>query len=746
MKNSTNFPELLAPAGTLSTALAAYAAGADAVYCGVGRFNAREMGTNFSLEDLSRLSRKAKTMGRRFYLTLNTLVKETEWEPFGQTVEEIAQLDPDAVIVQDIGVARFLRTYYPELELHASTQMGIHNSAGIEEARKMGIRRVILERQISFEELKQIVAASPLDIEVFIHGALCCSLSGRCLFSSWMGGWSGNRGRCKQPCRRRFHGTEDGAPKSGFFFSTQDLYSLDMIDTLQKAGVKSLKIEGRLKQPDYVFKVVQAYRMVLDAPSESRPQVLGEARKVLSSSYGRRWSHGFATEQDMADLVQYDSLGVSGQLVGTVAHAKKGGFGLKVSRRIRLGDRLRIQPDSGDEGPSFTLTALRDGKQSVSTAREGGEIFVPYDREVPPGGRVYRVGSSVKGVSFDGSGLPLYQKVRRFELDVHLSRQGIRVAVDSRLWEVLEEFDEARKHPLDTKKVEEEFRRTRNDRLGVSICRVSVEGKPFIPAAGLKQLRRDFWEWFEAGLSPEVPGKRRFSLPQNKIQDFSPDDLFPVVMKPTNATKIPVPAGALVSLPLKPPKKASCNPEYEYILPSFCAEGDLGFLKELVSAAIAAGCRRFRITSLYQLSLFDETAGRNDLFLAAAYPLPAANSLAAAELQDRGVGRVQAWLELEKPAIEALRDASSLPVEVYRYGRPPLLITRARIPVSGPISDSRGGQFQVSGADDTGLTILYPGQPLEVPPVDGTADCFDYLNAASGESPTTAFNFDRELV
>ena len=745
MKNSTDLPELLAPAGTLNAALAAYAAGADAVYCGVGRFNAREMGTNFSYDDLSRLSQKAKTLGKRFYLTLNTLVKETEWEDFDETVQKIALLDPDAVILQDIGVARFLRTWYPQLELHASTQMGIHNSSGILEAARMGISRVILERQITLRELKKIVPASPLDIEVFIHGALCCSLSGNCLFSSWMGGWSGNRGRCKQPCRRRFHGTEEGSPKSGFFFSTQDLYTLDMIDELQQAGVKSLKIEGRLKQPDYVFKVVQAYRMVLDAPSGTRSQVLGEARKILSSSYGRRWSHGFATEKDMAELVQYDSLGVSGQLVGTLANAKKGGFTLKVSRRLRLGDRLRIQPASGDEGPAFTVTAMRDGMRPVSTASEGMEVFIPCDREVPAAGRVYRIGSSVKGVSFDGSGLPLYQPVRRFDLDIHLSRRGIRVSAGGRTWESFEDFDEAQRHPLDREKVEEEFRRSRNSGLGAAFCRVSVDGKPFVPAARLKQLRRDFWEWFESNLPPEAAVDRpsKFSRKSPGImQSRTEQELLPVLIQQNKKDSPKSVPGAVTALPLS---GAPCLPEHEYILPGFCAEDELDTLKRRLSAALTAGCRRFRITSLYQLPLLEELTSES-LILTAAYPLPVANVLAAEELQQRGIRRIQAWLELEKPAIEALRDASTLAVEVYRYGRPPLLVTRARIPVSGPISDSRGGQFRVSEADEAGITLLYPAQAMEVPAVPGTADCFDYLNAVPGESSTTSFNFDRELV
>jgi U32 family peptidase len=743
MNNEFPRPELLAPAGTLAAALAAYSAGADAVYCGLNRFNAREMGANFSPEDLSRLAAYAKSAGKRFYLTLNTLVKENEWEAFGETVEEAAALDPDAVILQDIGVARFLRTWFPKLELHASTQMGIHNSAGIEAARDLGLSRVILERQVPLTELKSIVANSPLAVEVFIHGALCCSISGSCLFSSWMGGWSGNRGRCKQPCRRRFHGKEQGEAKSGFFFSTQDLYSLDLIDDLQAAGVRSLKIEGRLKQPDYVRRVVQAYRMVLDADMGDRSGVLGEARLILSGSFGRRWSHGFATEEDMETLIQYDSLGVSGQLVGAVTAVGSGGFRMRLSRKIHVGDRLRVQSDSGDEGPSFTLTTLKLGNAGVVSASAGQEAFALCDREVPGRGKVYRVGSSLKGGIPDGSGLALYRKPRAFDLAVRVTEDGIEVQAGDLRWKRQEAFDTARKHPLAAETVAAEFRRTRLDEIALGECRVEIEGNPFLPASLLKGLRREFWDWFLLRIPSEeedsAPGWRSL-LEVEKHRRREPG---PTAVMSGGIMEEPLPAGAF-EVRLLP--AAGFDPEVEYLLPHFCSEGDLPGLKTRFESALREGCRRFRLSSLYQLSLVKTLVAGEQLILTAAHPLPVANALAAAELEARGVGRVQAWLELEREALEDFRDASPLPVEIYRYGRPPLLVTRARVPVEGSISDSRGGRFIVSGRDENGLTVLYPGKPMEIPALDGTADCFDYRQALRSEKETSRFNFDRELV
>ena len=231
-------PELMAPAGTLDAGLAAFDAGADAVYAGLSRFNARQRGQNLSLEELSKLVAYARRNGRRVYVTMNTLLKEDELSEAAEMLSELSAIRPDAVIVQDIGLVRMIREHFPRLVIHGSTQMAIHNSAGVKVAESMGIKRVILERQVSLDEIMQIRKETSMELEVFVHGALCCSRSGVCLLSSWMGGWSGNRGKCKQPCRRRYH-SDSG---NGFFFSTCDLYSLDAIPDLKKAGISGLKI------------------------------------------------------------------------------------------------------------------------------------------------------------------------------------------------------------------------------------------------------------------------------------------------------------------------------------------------------------------------------------------------------------------------------------------------------------------------------------------------------------------------
>ena len=213
--------ELLAPAGNPSVALAAFDAGADAVYCGLRKFNARERSENFTHEELAKVLAYAHKNRRKLYVTFNTLLKESELGDAAREMAFLAECRPDAVIVQDLGAAAMMRDYFPELTLHASTQLGIHNSAGLAMAKEFGFRRVILERQVTLEELRRMIPGGkpPLEMELFIHGALCCCVSGSCLFSSWLGGWSGNRGKCKQPCRRSYFPAEKSHGPGGFLFS-----------------------------------------------------------------------------------------------------------------------------------------------------------------------------------------------------------------------------------------------------------------------------------------------------------------------------------------------------------------------------------------------------------------------------------------------------------------------------------------------------------------------------------------------
>lgn len=770
-KTTVNKPELLAPAGNLNCALAALGSGADAVYAGVSRFNAREMGENFTFDDMSRLSAYTKKQGKKLYLTLNTLIKEHELGEFADSVGRIASLKPDAVIVQDIGVVRMLREYFPDLPIHGSTQMGIHNSAGVETAARMGMERVILERQLTNDELKTI-CQGPTEIEVFVHGALCCSISGHCLFSSWLGGWSGNRGRCKQPCRRRYHGEENGTKKSGFFFSTRDFYSLDMIDTLTEAGVCSLKIEGRLKKPDYVKSVVSAYRMMLDAPPQDKPTVLKEARSILAGSYGRKWSHGFSTPEDMASIIQYTSAGVSGRLVGTVEKTGRSGFEMSVTQRLHIGDRIRVQPKSGDEGPSITITKMSEGRAPVKSATRGSRVFIHCDKEVSERSLVYKIGESSAESVKRPADLPLYSPPVELGLEVKVTAEGLTAALLSvngsslatpLVWTDDQAVDAAQNRPLAPGDLTEAFAVTRNPELTARGIKAVTDDGLFLPAGRLKKTRRAFWEWLETQdpVAAAVSSKaERTDAPPAALKkalaaDISrpkstpgPQAVFNPTGMRTNDLGITVNALKLSGI------RDFDNKTDEIILPFFCPESGLAELGELIQQALASGIKRFRITSLYQFNFFKDM---EDIVLTASYPLPSANSFAAAEVAELGASRAQIWLELDSDAIAAAAAAWPVTPEIYRRGKPFLLATRAELDIEGQISDSRGKTFIVEkdcradldfsapGAPGS-LSCIFPLEVLTLPKVKRCDEFFDLSRTAGRGIKETSFNYDFSLI
>ena len=335
-------PEILAPAGNIEMALAAYDAGADAVYLGCGNFNARRRAVNFSLDDLGALVNHAHNNGRKTYVTVNTLVKECELDAVAELLGDIASTQADAVIIQDAGVLHIARKYFPMLECHASTQMCIHNVSGILQAAAWGCKRVILERQITLQEIKQCAAAAAsagVELEVFIHGSMCASLSGRCLWSAASGGESGNRGCCKQPCRREYILNATGRkPVTGHWLSMHDMAGVCFFEELMNNGIRSFKIEGRLRSPDYAAKAVAAYVFLRDALLAARTpaakaSALAEAEAMLARTPARFPGPGPALEKNDQWLKPFEAAAF-GTEAGIVKAVAQRGIAVQLSAKI----------------------------------------------------------------------------------------------------------------------------------------------------------------------------------------------------------------------------------------------------------------------------------------------------------------------------------------------------------------------------------------------------------------------------
>ena len=276
MRRVTDLPELLAPAGDMECLAAAISAGADAVYLGGLKFGARAFAKNFSPEELSWAVKLCHLHGVRLYVTLNTLIYDKEIEEAVAYAESLHRIGVDALIVADLGIASLIRERIPDLEIHASTQMGVHNRAGADVAYSLGAARVVLARECSGADIKKITEEAKPEIEVFLHGALCVCHSGQCLFSSMVGGRSGNRGECAQPCRLPYNNGK-------YILSLKDLSLANHIKELVSSGVSSLKIEGRMKSPSYVFEVTSIYRRLLDECREATR----EENARLSAAFSR---------------------------------------------------------------------------------------------------------------------------------------------------------------------------------------------------------------------------------------------------------------------------------------------------------------------------------------------------------------------------------------------------------------------------------------------------------------------------
>ncbi|MCC7299856.1 MAG: U32 family peptidase [Verrucomicrobia bacterium] len=349
-----SLPELLSPAGTPESAWAALAYGADAVYAGLPRFSARAEAGNFSAEALDELIGYAHHLGRRVYVTFNTLVQQCELDAALETLALIRDLNADGVIVQDMGVVRLAQKKFPQLRLHASTQLAVHNLEGAKQLAAIGFKRVVLARELSLKEIAHISLNCGIETETFIHGALCYSYSGLCLFSSHLMGRSGNRGRCAYCCRQSF---ESGG-KETLPFSMKDFSAAEHIPELLAAGVASLKIEGRMKSPLYVAAVTDFYRKTLAGDTGNSAQRLADIRTIFGRPYTDLYLDG--SDNNPVDPVND---GHRGALIGTAKAVNGSWLILHSNRTLQKHDGLKFENSYGFAADEMRLASDPESKR-----------------------------------------------------------------------------------------------------------------------------------------------------------------------------------------------------------------------------------------------------------------------------------------------------------------------------------------------------------------------------------------------
>ncbi len=462
--------ELLAPAGGMQALIAAVQNGADAVYIGAKAFGARAGADNFDASALEEAARYCHRRGVKLYITLNTLLRDAEMDAFYHTAREAVEAGVDAAIVQDLGAARLLRDSFPALHLHASTQMAISTARGAAFAKSLGMTRVVPARECTLEEIARI-AGSGLEVEVFAHGALCVCYSGQCLLSSMLGGRSGNRGRCAQPCRLPY--TMNG--RTAHFLSPADLCTLEDLPALLQAGARSLKIEGRLKRPEYVAVVTAAYRRALDRALCGKHADSADREGLLAIFNRGGFTRGYAFSKNDADIMYTERPNHLGLRVGQVLRVKNGRARVRADVPLHSGDGLEARGPGGDHG--ILVQTAPDGTLRVPEGvRPGDVLFRTTDAEQMRAAQESWQGEHrlrrVDGRFTARVGAPC-----RLELG-GCAAEGALV-------------QPARGRPLDESAVRRQIEKLGDTTLELGALHIEMDENAFLPVSALNALRRE---------------------------------------------------------------------------------------------------------------------------------------------------------------------------------------------------------------------------------------------------------------
>jgi len=386
-------PELLSPAGSLDAVRAAIANGANAIYCGVERFNARDEGAQLTLDELAQACGLAREHGARVYLTLNTLIKPAELTDALELLGSAIDRGVDAAIVQDVGLVRLIQRLYPDFEIHGSTQLTVHDEHGARFLRALGVRRVVMARENTLDDLRVIHAAVPdLGLEVFVHGALCIAYSGQCFMSGLISERSANRGSCAQSCRKDYvlrDSTTGVELDRGYLISAKDLAAYDSLSDLADLGVTCLKIEGRKKKPEYVAIVTKSYREFLDqiAEGETTPPPPDRITPLVQI-FSRGFTPGMLEGRAGRSYVTREQPDNRGHELGIVVGREGGEIIVEVTTPVRVGDGLGFEPPLGMAGGTmgFSVQSVRTLASRAGVTRQ----VIAGRKKVPTGWRVVR--------------------------------------------------------------------------------------------------------------------------------------------------------------------------------------------------------------------------------------------------------------------------------------------------------------------------------------------------------------------
>ena len=510
-----NKVELLAPAGDFSCLKAAIEAGCDAVYIGGKLFGARAFSSNFTDDEIIKAINYAHLFGVKVYVTTNTLIYDKEVERFLEYISFLHKNNVDAVIIQDLGMLDLVRQTFPNLEVHASTQMHIHNLDGASFMEKLGVKRVVLARETSISKIKEIKEKTNIDIEIFIHGALCVSYSGQCLMSSLIGNRSGNRGTCAGSCRQSYSIVDENNNiilNNKYPLSMKDLCSLENLKTLLDIGVTSLKIEGRMKSSSYVYTVVKLYRLAIDSYYKNNNIYIDEKELYnLKKIFNREFTKGFLFDEENNKVINMKRPNHQCVEIGKVINYKNNVATIKLNDEININDGLRIvgKKDIGVNVNNFYINS-----KLVKTAKKGDIITIKVNDKVEKDDKVLLtldsklneeinniISSNQRKVLVKAKFIAKEDKQITFELTDFINK--VVVISENKVTKALNK-------PITKEEIKEKLNKIKDTVYKYESLDIEIDDNIFIPLNIINDLKRKAFE--------ELNNKRLYKIPYKRCE------------------------------------------------------------------------------------------------------------------------------------------------------------------------------------------------------------------------------------
>ena len=650
--------ELLAPAGDIEAGYAALYYGADAVYLGLSRFSARATATNFDEPTLDEFTAYAHSLKRKVYVALNTVLQESELSGLIESLDICTRCHVDGLIIQDLGVARVMREKYPHFEMHASTQMAVHNKEGALYLQKLGFKRVVLARELTSAEIKEIAAIPDLETEAFIHGALCYSYSGLCMFSSVEYGRSANRGKCLYPCRAAFK----CGGKENHLFSMKDMA---LQEDVLNMPVTSLKIEGRKKSALYVAAVTDYYRRILDGKGADK-----DREERIKQIFSRPWCKFHFKGKDK-NVIDRNFVGHRGLLIGKVENVSHGRVKLTPSHKIARFDGLQFDA-AGDEKPfGFSAQKIFVGGKSVFEAKAGQTAEIELPKGYPTlkkGDKVYLASSGeVKGAYHYEKPKP-HEFRNKYDIDVKVTVAADKITAECGEYTafVSGEFTLASNPEKTTAAIEAAFAKTGDTPFNLHKLDIDNKDNLFTPASMLNELRRELYSKIKIEQQhielPEIYGKKRnaekrqFVIKIDNLEYLSLLDL----SKFAEIVYLINPQSDIKGLAKLPKNKV------RIALPAVCRKPAL--FADIITGLIDGGYRKWEVGNWWALEILP-TKKLDISFAASMYMLNTQAMSMAAEI---GASQITLSLEDNKTNICNIVEKSKINTRLVIYKDIPL--------------------------------------------------------------------------